>query len=63
LEQLFNKVGHYRSPAESCHGQARKRFLGFHRSIFVVVFLKADVIQPSAVGLVPLDGFSDAFLK
>ena len=26
-------------------------------------FLKPDVIQPSAVGLVPLDGFSDAFLK
>ena len=37
--------------------------LGYHRSIFVDVCLQADVIQPSAVGLVPLDGFSDAFLK
>tara|TARA_B110000495_G_C22759384_1_gene444686 strand:+ start:634 stop:765 length:132 start_codon:yes stop_codon:yes gene_type:complete len=30
---------------------------------FVVVFLKLDVIQPSAVRLVPLNGFSDAMLK
>ena len=26
-------------------------------------FLKADVIQPSTVGLMPLDGFSDSILK
>ena len=30
---------------------------------FIVDFLKADVIQPSTVGLVPLDGFYNAFLK
>ena len=29
----------------------------------LILLLKPDVIQPSAVGLMPLDGFSDAFLK